>query len=266
MRGAIFFLMMFLGSCGIVTKTDGPVKPIGDFAMGFVSVVATNAGAPTISRKATPEELSEAVKSAVTTRLSRFEKTDSTRFYNLGIAIEGYLLAKPGVPILLSPQSVMIIKFWVWDDAKGQKIEEEAIVLNIIEEASGKSLLGSGLTQTAEEQLASLARVAASEIEVRLRKRNFDDGWFKPQPLLEKGENNQVIGPATDLEENEGGEGLLQEEAGDDMETTQELAEKTLPPLLRPQDYVEKEKPQDEEVEADASSPNAPSEADEQIQ
>lgn len=178
MRYIFGLFLMVLTSCGVVTDMEGPVKPMGDFALGFAVGVAPHPTKGPASREASNEDLGAALKSALNERFSRFEGGEGKRLYNIGASIDGYVLAQPGIPVVLSPKSVMVVRVTIWDDALKAKMNEEPFTVTAVEELSGKSALGSGLTMTAEEQLASLARVVASDLEYELRKRMKSDKWF----------------------------------------------------------------------------------------
>lgn len=102
------------------------------------------------------------------------------KFYNIVVSIDAYILAVPGIPLVAAPKSAMLVSLNVWDDAKGERITEEHKQFKIVEKIRGKGLiLGSGSTQSREEQLAVLSRLAMIEIEKYLH------------------ENVHVFGPAS---------------------------------------------------------------------
>ena len=91
-----------------------PVEPLGDFKLGHAIVVAPNLVQGPASRKASREEWVAAMDAALEERFRRYE---GERFYHLGVSVEGYVLAQPGIPVLLSPKSVVIVRVSVFDDA-----------------------------------------------------------------------------------------------------------------------------------------------------
>lgn len=185
-------LLVALTSCGFVSDMEGPTEPIGDFALGFAVGVAPHPTKGPASREATPEDLSAALKAALLERFERFEPNENTRFYNIGASVDGYVLAQPGVPIVLSPKSVMVVRVTIFDDATGEKLNDEPLTVTSVEEFSGESAIGSGLTMTAEEQLASITRVVASDLEIALREKHRKEGWFTPKetPKSDETEGN----------------------------------------------------------------------------
>lgn len=172
------FVMALLG---LAACADGareltkPVQPLGDFKLGHAIVVAPNIVKGPASREATPEEWIAGVDAALEERFRRYE---GDRFYHIGVSVEGYVLAHPGVPLVFSPKSVMILNATVWDDAKGVKLNPEPEQITVLEAVSGNTLLGSGLTQTKEAQLEVLSVNAALQIEKWMRRMQRDEGWF----------------------------------------------------------------------------------------
>ena len=157
---------------------EGPAS-LGDFKLGHNVVVAHKAVLGPLSRRATGEQLSTALQSAIADRFGRYE---GDSLYHFGVSVEGYVLAAPGVPLVLSPKSAIIIRVTVWDDAAGRKLNDKPEQITIFESLSGETAVGSGLTQTAEEQLRNLSVNAAKQIELFLLRKQDQEGWFKPAP------------------------------------------------------------------------------------
>ncbi|WP_424973340.1 hypothetical protein [Dinoroseobacter sp. S76] len=147
-------------------------RPLGAFELGFNVVVADNAQTVPGSRTATEEELEAAISSEIERRFLRY---DGGRLYHLGINVDGYVLAPPGIPILLSPKSALIVSVNVWDDALGEKLTENAKQFTVLESLSTDAVVGSGFTMTAEEQLLNLAQNASAQIETWLSE---NPDWF----------------------------------------------------------------------------------------
>lgn len=152
--------------------------PLGNFNLSHNVVVAPKVVKGPFSRNATEEELTGALKDAIAARFDRYE---GDKLYHFGVSIEGYVLAAPGVPVIYSPKSVMVILITVWDDAAGGKLNEEPHQITVFESLSGETALGSGLTQTKKEQLRNLTVNAAKQIELYLVKQRKDEGWFGPE-------------------------------------------------------------------------------------
>ncbi len=152
-----------------------PPVPLGPFKLGHNIVVASKAVKGPLSRNASEEELIAALSGAIA---DRFERYDGDRLYHFGVSVEGYVLAAPGIPIVYSPKSVMIINVTVWDDAAGGKLNEKPEQLTVFESLSGETVISSGLTQSKEQQLRNLTVNAAKQIERYLTRQIKNEGWF----------------------------------------------------------------------------------------
>ncbi|SFA90041.1 hypothetical protein SAMN05421688_1595 [Poseidonocella pacifica] len=172
----ILAAVLGLAACA-ANDLDKPPVPLGDFALGYNVVVAPNPVKGPASREASPDVLAAAVKSAVDARFGRYE---GDRLYHLGISVDGYVLAHPGIPIVFTPKSVLIVKVTVWDDARQVKLNDEPHQITVTEPISPRTIVGSGNTQKADAQLANLAASAAKQIERWLVSQNAEAGWFVP--------------------------------------------------------------------------------------
>lgn len=167
--------MRFISSAGLVlagivlaacqtNDLKQPPVPLGNFALGVNVAITDQMQVPAISRQVTPEVMNTAITKAVDARFGA-ARYQGTQLINLGIFVDGYLLAPPGIPIVLSPSSVMIVRVSVFDDATGKKLNGEGKQLTVIEKGSADTFIGSGLTQTKEKQLETLAYNVAKRIE-----------------------------------------------------------------------------------------------------
>lgn len=172
--GLLISLLALVACTGAGNLADPPV-PLGNFSLGHNVVVAPKVATVAVSRELPKEQLTEALQNAIA---ERFDRYDGAKDYHFGVSIEGYVLAKPGVPVLLSPKSAMIIRVTVWDDAQGKKLNEEPEQFTVLEALNGESIVGTGWTQSAETQLLNLSRNAAQVIEDYLVEKNAEDGWF----------------------------------------------------------------------------------------
>lgn len=148
--------------------TDPPVD-LGPFDLGLNIVVADNAQKVPISRDATPDEWERSLSRAVEDRFGRY---DGDRFYNIGISVDGYALAPPGVPVLVTPKSVLVVTVNVWDDERGQKLNGAGTQFTVFESMSGEQVIGTGITRTKQEQMDALSYNVAKVIE----------NWFLEHP------------------------------------------------------------------------------------
>lgn len=170
-------MMVGLAACGGggADLGEAPV-PLGDFRLEHNIVVAPNVQRGPLSRPAEDEELIAAVKSAVAERFGRY---DGPKRYHFGISVEGYVLAQPGIPLVVSPKSALILNLTVWDDAAGGKMNDEPQQITVLETFGTGTLIGSGYTLSADEQLEQLSQNAAKAIERFLVRQKSEQGWFE---------------------------------------------------------------------------------------
>lgn len=164
-----------------------PPVPLGDFALGLNIAVADNVQKVPISREVTPDQWETEIKNAVAARFGRY---DGTKLYNIGISIDGYALAPPGIPLVLKPKSVLVVTANIWDDAAGLKLNPEGRQFTIFEKLSPETFIGSGVTQSKQQQMEVLSYNAAKKVE----------GWLLEHPewfgLPPKGKAGVVPAPA----------------------------------------------------------------------
>lgn len=168
-----------LAACGQSDLADPPV-PLGDFALGLNIVVADKVEMVPISRKATPDEWETAMKKAVADRFGRYE---GTKLYNIGISVDGYALAPPGIPVVAAPKSVLVVTANIWDDAAQQKLNPEGRQFTVFESLSGDTVIGTGLTRTKQQQMDALSYNAAKKVETWLLE---NPEWIGLPPLPPK--------------------------------------------------------------------------------
>ncbi len=169
-------LVLGLAACANgQSNLEKPAQPIGNFKLGHAVVVAPNIQKGPVSRDASAEEWIASVDSALEERFRRYE---GDSFYHLGVSVEGYVLAHPGVPLVFSPKSALIVRVTVWDDAAQAKLNDEPEQITAMESFSAQTALGSGLTQSKEEQMRNLSANIALQIEKWMRRKQMNDDWF----------------------------------------------------------------------------------------
>ncbi len=151
----------FMAACQKNDLAETP-EPLGNFELGLNIVVADNMKKVPISRPATVEEWETAIIKAVD---DRFDRYSGTKLYNIGIAVDGFALAPPGIPIVASPKSVLVITANIWDDASGVKLNPEGKQFTIFESLSGETIIGSGLTRSRAKQIEILSYNAAKKVQ-----------------------------------------------------------------------------------------------------
>lgn len=177
---ALLGTILALAACTNPNDLDEAPVDLGDFRLGHNVVVASKMTRGPVSREASEEEWKEALTGAIDERFGRYQ---GDKLYHLGVSVEGYVLAHPGIPVVGSPNSVLILLVTVWDDAAGGKLNTPPEQITIMETISGNTILGSGLTQSKEVQMRNLSRNAAKQIETFMVRRRAADGWFGAAPM-----------------------------------------------------------------------------------
>ncbi|WP_420556781.1 hypothetical protein [Roseovarius sp.] len=169
-------VVAWVSACTQVDDLDEAPVYLGNFHLGHNVVAAPNLQKGPLSRDAGKADWIAAMTQAVDERFSRQE---GTRLYHLGITLEGYVLAKAGIPVVAAPKSALVLKVTAWDDAKKARLNETPELITVIEGLSGDTVVGSGLTRTAEEQMQVLTQKGAKLIENWLVRQNNAEGWFE---------------------------------------------------------------------------------------
>ncbi len=165
------------------TQTQVYEEPesLGEFKLRVNYAFADKAVQGPVSRDATPQEWTDAIQNAVDIRLGRYEGAQE---YDIGISLEGYMLAPPGVPVIYNPKSTAIVLVNVYDVGK-EEFVAKAKKFQVLEDTTGESALaGSGHTRTKEEQMSGLALKVADRVEEWLAEEHQDNGWFDKRPDL----------------------------------------------------------------------------------
>lgn len=157
----------------------GTPEPLGEFKLGYVIVVAKNAQKVDPSKDVSQQQWDDALTQAIEQRFRPFE---GTQLYHIAVNVLGYSVAVPGIPVLVAPKSVMMMDVTIWDnskslgpDPKQGKINKEPRRFTIFESASTDFVIGTGLTKSADEQVADMAANAAAQIEAWMRE---NPEWF----------------------------------------------------------------------------------------
>lgn len=160
---ALGLVALALPGCAVNDLNDTP-PPLGRFLLGYnEAVVVPEAQVGPMSRTVGDDVWVNALRTAVNDRFSRY---DGDRFYHISVAVLGYVLAQPGIPIVAAPKSVLIADVRVHDDSNGGALlGGEPKRFTVFEEGGGDVIVGSGLTRSAEEQAASLSRNLSKEIQ-----------------------------------------------------------------------------------------------------
>lgn len=178
-RFFIFAAFGLLAACTNPDDLDEPAVDLGNFRLGHNIVVAPNFEKGPLSREKSDAEWIEALTARIQERFGRYQ---GEKLYHFGVSLEGYVLAKPGIPVVASPKSALILRITVWDDAANKKLNEKAHQIVVFEQLSGGQVIGSGLTQSADQQLENLTKNAAKMIELWLVRQTAGEGWFDDRP------------------------------------------------------------------------------------
>lgn len=176
------FFVMFLGllalaACGGI-RDDLSVRPepVGQFLPGHLIAVTNEPQLGPFSRRVEDAAWTDAMQTALGDRFRRYE---GDRLFHIGVAVEGYVLALPGIPLVYSPRSVLIFSVNFYEDATRERLNEEPIQLTVFEPCCGVPFIPSGFTRTAEEQMEGLAFNAARAVERTMRE---NAQWFGGTP------------------------------------------------------------------------------------
>lgn len=178
----IFALVAAVALAGCAGENlDAPPEPLGDFRLGLNVVVGETAREVPPTRAATAEEWEASLEAAIDRRFSRYRGEGE---YHLGVSVDAYALAIPGVPVVVKPRSVLVFSVTVWDNATRQKLNGEVKQLTVFESTgflTPESIIGSGLLRDKQEQMDSLSAGAARAIQFWLKQ---NEEWFSPDPEI----------------------------------------------------------------------------------
>ncbi|MEN8840435.1 MAG: hypothetical protein ABF288_04890 [Octadecabacter sp.] len=168
-----------LTACGGIRDdlTETP-DAIGAFRLGHNIAVVNEPVQGPFSRTVTDDEWQAAMTTAVADRFGE-ARFFGDKYYHVGVAVEAYVLAYPGVPLVYSPKSVLIFSVNFFEDSTQTKLNDEAIQITVFEPCCTIPLVGSGFTRSGEEQMEGLSFNAARAIERTMRE-NAD--WFGGTP------------------------------------------------------------------------------------
>lgn len=198
MRAVLLFAILGLAACTSPLDPEVQRSGLGDFRLQHLVVIVDEPIKGVVSRSVTDAQLKTAVTDAVGDRFSRFSGDVP---FSIGIKVQGYVLAPRAIPILFAPRSQLFLSVNAYDGAQ-QRLNTDTRNLIVNERAGGDTVIGSGYTQTAEEQLAELADNAAIEIERWLRE---NEDWFGGAAARPENRSGSAAGAAADLQSSVGG-------------------------------------------------------------
>jgi len=171
MRNFLLILgLAMLSACGAAQNMNDKGTQMGNFRAGILHMqVLEDVQKGPFSRDVTEDEWKAALQPVFDEHFSAF---NGDRTYHVGVKVLGYVVAKPGIPLVASPKSILIFDVVVVDDEKRIALNIPRHELTVIEKLSAANMLGSGLAKSKEEQLTELAELAAKKVE----------DWMRTQP------------------------------------------------------------------------------------
>lgn len=174
---ALFSALVLLAACG-ETRLDEAPEDLGAFQARVTHVYTEKALQWPLSRDADHSEWTAPIENALNTRLRRYAGAQQ---YDVAVTLEGFMLAPPGVPVLFSPKSAVVVNVFVYDVAN-KKFLAKKHQMEIFESTTGESaLLGSGHARTKEQQIQGLAVNIADKVEEWMAENHKEQGWFAPR-------------------------------------------------------------------------------------
>lgn len=160
---AAFAALALLAACGASDLAEPPV-PFKDFGLGLNIAVADKVEMVPISRPAEPKDWEAAIQKAVDARFGP-TRYQGGKLYNIGISVDAYALAPPGIPVVAAPKSILVVTANIWDDAAQKKLNAEGEQITVFESLSGDTVIGSGLTRNKAQQMEALSYNAVKKVE-----------------------------------------------------------------------------------------------------
>jgi hypothetical protein len=151
-----------LTACSTPAVVDEPAVSMGDFRFGHKIVVVDNPEVGPFSRTVEDSVLQERLTQAMADRFGGYE---GEKFYHIGVKMDLYVLALPGVPVVFTPKSVLVLTVNMWDDSTGEKVNAEEKTFTVFEGLSSETVVGSGLMRGKEKQMEVLSNNAAKAIQ-----------------------------------------------------------------------------------------------------
>jgi hypothetical protein len=183
--------LALLTACGGVRDDLANVPdPVGAFRLGHNIAVVDEPLQGPFSRTVEDAEWQAAMVTAVEDRLGE-ARFFGDKYYHVGVAVEAYVLAYPGIPLVYSPKSVLIFSVNFFEDSTQTKLNDELIQITVFEPCCTIPLLGSGFTRDKAEQMEGLSFNAARAIE-RTMRQNAD--WFGGTPENLEADNTILEG------------------------------------------------------------------------
>ncbi|MDC0658760.1 hypothetical protein N6L27_12185 [Leisingera sp. SS27] len=185
--------LALLTACGETQLNEAP-EDLGAFQARVTHVYTDKALQWPLSRNAEHSEWTAPIENALNTRLRRY---DGAQQYDVAVTLEGFMLAPPGVPVLFSPKSAVVVNVFVYDVAE-KKFLAKKHQMEIFESTTGESaVLGSGHARTKEEQIQGLAINIADKVEEWMAEQHEKEGWFAPRAAADSASGTDAAAAET---------------------------------------------------------------------
>ena len=174
LRFIVLWLVMGLViGCAAKEDPNAPLVPLGDFRLGHTVIVTKNTKMVPPSRRADLAAWKAMMVSDIDKRLGEY---DGEKLYHIGVHVDSYVLAIPGVPLVAVPKSVLVVSLSVFDNATRKRITEKPHQINVFERSKKNTfLVGSGIVNSKSEQMENLSRNMARLIAKYLQE---NKQWF----------------------------------------------------------------------------------------
>lgn len=149
-----------LSGCATPDPLEEEQPDMGDFELAFSVVVTDTAKKIPPSRDADGALLEKTMTDEIERRFGRYSGGTG---YVIALSIDGYALAPPGIPVVLTPKSILVVSANLWTADPQVKIAGPEQITTF--EGADTFLLGSGLVKSGEEQLVTLSRNMVKKVQ-----------------------------------------------------------------------------------------------------
>ncbi|WP_308915566.1 hypothetical protein [Jannaschia sp. LMIT008] len=156
-----------LAACAAPDPLTEEAVDLGRFQLVAPIVVTRNAQKVPPSRDGDLDQWQAVMEEELSRRFGRYR--GGTDYY-IALNLDGYSLAPPGIPVVLSPKSILVVTANLWTADPQEKVAGPE-QLTTFEGADGL-FIGSGLMKDGDAQMRTLARNMARKVQ----------GWMRRNP------------------------------------------------------------------------------------
>lgn len=162
-RLALVVGLLLVAACARDASVEDAPSDMGNFRLGHTAVVVNAPEKGPFSRNASDAELKDALETALR---DRFGSYAGDEFYHIGVKLDLYALAMPGVPVVMAPRSVFIVSVSFWQDSTQTRLSEEGGKgLTVYEGPTFEAVVSSGIFRSKKAQMRILADNTAKAIQ-----------------------------------------------------------------------------------------------------